>query len=69
MKRMLAVMMIIETDDARLFPENSNVNSVSRTRGLRNAVLEHLPRAVKRVVTVMDEEVAVLIKTATRRRR
>jgi hypothetical protein len=56
-KRSIAVMVLMETDDARLFPENVSVKSVQATAMLHQAVLDNLPQ-LTRVVMVLPEETA-----------
>lgn len=60
MTRSIACLVLIETDDPRLFPENIGVESAAKTAGLRKAVLDNLPK-LTRVVAVMDEETARLM--------
>jgi hypothetical protein len=59
----VAVLLIIETDDARLSPERLDeaMTDATATRALRRAVLAHIPRRVTRVVAVMPEEHARLL--------
>ena len=59
-KRTLAVMVLIETDDPRLFPENIDVSSAAKTAALRAAVVRNLPD-VRRVVMVTSENEAMLM--------
>lgn len=62
-KRTLAVMTIIETEDARLFPENLDVSTLDAVQATRAAVIANLPN-VRRVVVLMDEEEARLMLAA-----
>jgi hypothetical protein len=62
-QRSLAVMIVIETEDARLFPENMDNATVAATQALRAAVIDALP-GLSRVVAVMDEEEARLMVSA-----
>lgn len=62
-KRSIAAMVLFETDDSRLFPENLNVSSVAATEALRTAVVAALP-SLTRVVMVLSEEHARLMCAA-----
>jgi hypothetical protein len=55
MKRSIAAMVLIETDDPRLFPENITVATAAATEQLRAAVIANLPN-LTRVVMVLPEE-------------
>jgi hypothetical protein len=55
--RDVAVMLIVRTSDAAMFPENLDLSTVRSTKALRRAVIANLPK-VSRVVSVMDEETA-----------
>jgi hypothetical protein len=59
----LSVMVLIETEDSRLFPENIDVSTAANTARLRRAVIENLP-LVTRIVAVMGEEEARLMMAA-----
>jgi hypothetical protein len=57
----MAVVVLIETDDPRIGPENmSTAGDVAR---MRKAVIENLPR-LTRVVAVMPEEMAGMMMEA-----
>jgi hypothetical protein len=60
-KQSLAVTVLIETDDPRL--DNPATNTPADVAALRVAILEHLPK-LTRVVSVMPEELAVLMHRA-----
>lgn len=56
-RRTIVAMVQIETDDARLFPENISVASAAEAAALRHAVLANLPN-VTRLIMVLEEEAA-----------
>jgi hypothetical protein len=62
-KRSLAVIVLIETEDSRLFPEHVNVSTPRQTAQLRKAVLDNLSN-VTRIVAVMSEDNARLMCAA-----
>jgi hypothetical protein len=61
--RDVAVMVIVRTADAEMFPENLDISSIRATKALRRAVIANLPK-VTRVVSVMAEETARLMCAA-----
>lgn len=63
MTRSIACLVLIETDDPRLFPENVDVARPAKAAALRKAVIDNLPK-LTRVVMVMEEETAQLMCAA-----
>lgn len=61
--RNVAVMLIVRTTDAAIFPENFNLSGLRASKALRRAVIANLPK-VTRVIAVMDEDSARLMFTA-----
>jgi hypothetical protein len=61
--RSVAVMVLIETDDPNLMPENVDVHTPARAARLRKAVMDNLPK-VSRVVMVLEEDTARLMCAA-----
>jgi hypothetical protein len=61
--RRIAALVLIETDDPRLFPDNISVGTVAETAALRQAVIENLPK-VARVIFLAEENTAELMALA-----
>lgn len=61
--RSIACMVLIETDDPRLFPENIRVTTPAKASALRKAVIDNLPK-LTRVIMVLEEETAQLMSAA-----
>lgn len=61
--RTLAVMVLIETDDPTLFPENLDNSTIRAVKRLRDAVVRALP-GLSRVVALMSEPEARLMFAA-----
>jgi hypothetical protein len=62
-RRSIACMVLIETDDPRLFPENISVTTPAKAAALRKAVINNLPK-LTRVVMVLEEETARIMCAA-----
>lgn len=64
-KRTIAVFVLIETDNPRLFPENIDVSTVPAAARLRMDVLKEMPDSVTRVMFVCHETMARAMCDAT----
>jgi hypothetical protein len=62
-KRSIAVLVLIETDDKRLFPEKIDLSTIAGTARLRQAVIDNLPK-MTRVVMVTSEATARMMAEA-----
>lgn len=51
----------IETNDPRLAPSAISVDTAAKTRRLRAAVMQHMPRDVTRLIAVMPAEHAQML--------
>jgi hypothetical protein len=61
--RSVAVMILVDTTDSRLFPENVDVSTAKNTATLRRVVLDNLAN-VTRIVMVMEEATAQVMALA-----
>lgn len=60
MTERIAIIVVLETDDRDLQPENIDVSTVKAVAALRRAVIRNLPK-LSRVVAVMSEDHAKMM--------
>lgn len=63
MKREVAVLVIVETSDPTLFPENLDVSTAKATAALRRAAVKALARVQRVVVVMHPDEARIMCQT------
>lgn len=56
----IAVLVVLETDDARLDPERVDVSTAAAAAATRRAVIENLPRLTRVVMVTTEEEARII---------
>lgn len=64
-KRSIAVMVLLETDDPRLFVENLDHAAPAATATLRKAVIDNLPNLTRLVLVTSEENARIMTQAHT----